>query len=433
MTKKNVIIAYISVLFVFAAQIVDMFFIHNDGSLFGGNVVARIIGIVIAIIASIFLKFNIKRICFKRYGWIFEILIGAFFAIGSAALYYGVEYIILKYVKGYANVTVNVSFPNVNDMMSLRGKIFAIGLFCFTVLIEALFKELFFRGFLISQFFKKYGLRKSNIIQSVFYTLIVIPTVLRYLQEGRFVGYGLKMTAFAIGCTLLVDFVSGIKWGLYYRVNGTVWMSVADHFFNHLVLTCIFITHGAMPMKWVVIETLAIQCISFIMFMPLYFSRDRQNEEIAVEVAVRRELAGLHVDDYSPSPVRRYLENKRQQRIEEFARKRNIPVPKPDLRFPKDFEDAVSLKDSNFFSEEQLARSMKEFETQGEQLTEKQENVVLTEENPSEMSDESFEDVDLTEDIEETVEESDEVTENGENISKLIKGFFDENFEKHTY
>lgn len=440
--SKKIATVFIAAFLVLLFQTCDIFFIHTRGSLFGGNVIARIAGIAVFIIASILLKFNVRNFCFRRYGFVFEILIGIFYAAVPAALVYGAEYTVLT-LKGYENLKLNISFPNVNDAMSLKGTLLAVGLFMFTVLLQSLFKELFFRGFVISQLFDKFGLRKSNIIQAVLYTILLVPTIAEFILTGRFRGYGWQMTAFIIACNLFVDFISAIKWGLFYRVNGTVWMSTADHFVNNMLLTCVYITYGMMPMKWYVIQAVLVQVVSLAMFVPLYFKRDKQNEEIAAEMAVQRELAGLPVDNYSPSPVRHFVENKRFERQTEIAKRKNMPLPQKNIKFPKDLEEPVSLQDTDFFSRDRLAESIEVVDIKDNSIGET-DNISNIESTPSEMSKAFFEDVkqktlkadvDITSGMKtEEAKETDDIDEGEKNnISKLVQGYFEENFNKHTF
>ncbi len=433
---------FIAAFFVLLFQTCDVFFIHTQGSLFGSNVIARLAGLGVFIIASLLLKFNIRNFCFRQYGFVFEILIGVLYAVIPAAIVYGAEYTVLL-TKGYENLHLNISFPNTNDAMSFKGTLLAIGLFMFTVLLQSLFKELFFRGFVITQLFDKFGLRKSNVIQAVLYTLLLVPTILQYIISGRFRGYGWQMTAFIIVCNLFIDFISALKWGMFYRVNGTVWMSTADHFVNNMLLTCVYITYGMMPMKWYVIQAVLVQIISFVMFIPLYFKRDRQNEEIAAEMAVQRELAGLPVDNYSPSPVRHFVENKRFEKQTEIAKKRNMPPPKKNIRFPEDLEEPVSLQDAGFLPADRLAASVEVIGINDNAAEENPDGISPVESTPAEMSEAFFEnikqkalktDVDITSGMkEEDAKETDGVSESGNNISKLVQGYFEENFNKHTF
>lgn len=442
MGKKKLVFAYIAAILMIALQAVDVFYIHSTGTLMATNIVSRIAGIVIIIVFSLILKSNVKKLCFKRYNMFFEMVNGFFLAAIPVAFVFGAEYMVLRFVKGYGNLKINVNFPNINDGMSMKGMLFALGVFALTVFIQSLFKELVFRGFLISQMFDKYGIGKSNMVQSIFYTLMLVPNIVQMYMTGRFNGFGWQMTAFIIGCNLFVDFLSGFKWGLCYRVTGSVWLSTVDHFTNNMLLTCLYITYGVMPMKWYVLQAVAVQIISFAMFLPVYFRRDRANEEIAAEVAVQRELAGMTVDNYSPSPVRHFIENQHRIRQEETAKKKNMPVPADTrIRFPSDYEEPVSISEIRPAMQDTLIESVKN--DGAEQTPEPSENTTGIDSSPSEMTKEFFDnvveqssktDVDITSNMDESkAKETDDVSESADNISKLVKGYFQDNFEKYTY
>lgn len=433
--NSKVVIALAATLIVMAFQAIDIIYIHQDGSLFGGNVIARIAGIGVAIIAAVILRFNIKNFCFKTFNWFVEILYGFVFAVIPFAVCLGAEYVALT-LKGYDNLHLNIWFPNTNTDMSIKGTILAMGLFTATVLLEAVFKELFFRGFLITQFFDKFGIKKANFIQAFFFMLMIVPETLDQISAGAYRKENLMTTLFVIGCSLTLEFMSGIKWGLYYRVNGTLWMSVSDHFFNHMLLQCLYITYSVLPPKWAILEAFGVQVVSFCMFIPLYFKRDKLNEEIALEVAVRRELAGLPVDNYSPSPLRRFIENKNFERQEEYARKRNLPTPKKEKKSYADFEEAVSLEESTLYVSGRVSEEKLE---ELEKITGESAEEIISEIEQSEPSSVIEEAVNETALPEENVsaESEDKSTEDSavgaDNISKLVHDYFEENFNKHTF
>lgn len=443
--KKKVLLAFIAALLVLAFETVDVFYVHSTGSLFASNVVSRFVSIAVVIIFSLAVKSNIKKLCFRTYNWFFELFKGFLLAAIPAGAVFAAEYglmILLGMSPG-----ISISFPNTNDGMSMKGRLFAIGVFALTVLLQSVFKELVFRGYLITQLFEKFGIGKANTIQAIFYTLLLCPRIANMILTGRFTGYGWQMTAFIIGCNLLVDFMSGIKWGLYFRVSGSVWMSTADHFANNIILTCLSVYSG-MPMKWFVIQAVAVQTLSLIMFVPIYFRRDRLNEEIAAEVAIQRELAGMTVDNYSPSPVRHFIEDRYRVKQEENARKRNMPMPADTrIRFPSDFEEPVSIADMKLVAEEEFIKTVNN--DGAESTPEEDDSIEKMTSSPSEMSKKYFDnvvekssktDVDITAGMNEgdakeahSVSENDEKSGQAENISKLVQGYFNENFNKHTF
>ena len=416
MKKNKIVVLYIITLAVLVLQTIDIFFIHKDGSLFGGNIVARITGIGVAIIASIIMKFNIRNVCFRSYNWIFEILYGVLYAAVPVAICMGAEYAALT-LKGYEHLKLNIWFPNTNNDMSIKGTVLAMGLFAVTLMIESVFQELFFRGLLITQFKKKYSYQVTIIVQALLFTLMIVPTLAKNIISGELRHEKTSSIIFVIACSILVEFISGAKWGLYYRVNGTLWMSTADHFISDMLLQCLYVTYSAMPAKWAVVEALAVQTLSLLIFLPLYFTRDRINEENAIEAKVQRELAGLHVDNYSPSPIRHYLEN---------TRRKNVPYPERKPISRDGLEEPISLTEFGLTNEQK-----------SNEKTDIQIGSLKT--APSEMSKAFFEEVKdkslKTRKSDNNPEQKDDTdfTGGADNISKLVSEYFNDDFKKHTF
>lgn len=426
MKKNRIAVLYIAAFAIFIMQAVDVFFIHKDGSLFGDNIIARITGIGVVIVASIFLKLNIRNVCFRSYNWIFEILYGVLYAAVPVAIFLGVEDAALS-LKGYEHLNLNIWFPNTNDDMSIKGTLLAMILFSITLIIEAVFQELFFRGLLITQLKQKYSYQKAIIVQALLFTTMILPTIAKDIMSGELRNESAPTVIFIVACSILVEFISGIKWGMYYRVNGTVWMSTADHFTNNMLLQCLYVTYSPMPLKWSIVEVLAVQILSFLIFLPLYFTRDKINEENAIEANVQHELADLHIDNYSPSPVRHYIENRSAERREENTRKRNTPLPER-RPIPQDgLEEPVSLRDfelnERIKSDEESSANIGSFTT-----------------SPSEMSKAFFEELKdkslktrKSNIHNEPQEEDTEFTGGTDNISKLVNEYFEDDFKKHTF
>jgi len=405
MKNKRLTITYISVIAVIVLQAVDVLFIHKDGSLFGNNFIARIAGIGVAIIASILLNFNIKSFCFKTYNWFFEIIYGVLFAAVPFIICIGGEFVSLTF-KGYNALKFNIWFPNTNDDMSIKGTILAMGLFTATIILEAVFQEMFFRGFLITQFHSRYGMSRSNIIQDALFIIVCIPEIYTKINADESARKSITTAVFIIICYILSVFVAGFKCGLYYRASGTLWMATADHFAYKMLMQCIYITYSTMPLKWYVLQALALQLMSLVLFIPLYFRRDKLNEEIATETAVRKELSHLQIDNYSPSPLRHFFETRSKLRREEFARIRSFTKPIKETKNPSDFEEPVSLSDSGFFTEAfQPSDNLKNISSG---------NAVTYEGQPED-------------------EGTAKIGENGKNISDLVNDYFEDNFNKHTF
>ena len=422
--KKRVGIAYAVTVGVLLFQVVDVFFIRSSLPLLSTNIFARLLGIVILIVFSDALGFSLKKFCFKSYGWFFEVLYGLFFSLVPIIVVYLGKYIYFLY-RGYENLTLSFRPSGFGDYDGSRKYIINAVVYILTLLLVAAFKEIFYRGYLITQFSGKYGVPISIFIQSIIYMISFVPTLAYYWVTGRFEFQGPLMSFFLICGHLFYNLVSGIKWGLFYRVNGTVWMSVTDHFFTNFVVSSFFFTENRLPEKWYIIEVVIIQFVSIAMFIPFFIKRDRQNELAAAEFALSQEALKMGFDNYSPSILRKQLDKRNQQKIES---ERNMNY------LERQFEDPVSLSEIKLPDENDLTASVRGFAI-NDSAFEHDTEVTPLDKKPSEKVSEYFDDSIGREHSSRNPVKSDtqSADKNAENISKLVKGYFEDNFDKHTF
>lgn len=420
--KKRVIIANFVIIGIFIFQILDVFFLKSSLPLFSTNILARVFGITFLLVCSGLLGFNLKKFCFKSYGWFFEILYGIFFSAIPILVVYLAKYIYFLY-RDYENLTLSFRPSGFGANDGSTKYIINVVVYILTLLLVAAFKEIFYRGYLISQFSGKYGVPLSIFIQSIIYMLSFVPTLAYYWFNGRFEFQGPLMSFFLICGHLFYNLISGVKWGLFYRVNGTVWMSVADHFFMNFVVSSFFFTESRLPEKWYIIEVIVIQLLSIAMFMPFFIKRDRQNELAAAEFALSQEALKMGVDNYSPSIIRKRIDRKNVIKNESET----------ERGFEQHFEEPISLGDIKMPDESDLTSSVRGFAI-NDSFFDYSTEVTSLDKLPSEKVKDYFDDVIGREHTEKTESEGSDVeNNNAENISKLVKGYFDDDFNRHTF
>lgn len=417
--KKRVGIAYAVTVGVLLFQVVDVFFIRSSLPLLSTNIFARLLGIVILVVFSGALGFSLKKFCFKSYGWFFEVLYGLFFSLVPILVVYLGKYIYFLY-RGYENLTLSFRPSGFGDYDGSRKYIINAVVYILTLLLVAAFKEIFYRGYLITQLSGKYGVPISIFIQSIIYMISFVPTLAYYWVTGRFEFQGPLMSFFLICGHLFYNLICGVKWGAFYRVNGTVWMSVADHFITNFVVSSFFFTENRLPEKWYIIEVIIIQFVSIAMFIPFFIKRDRQNELAAAEFALTRESLKMGVDNYSPSIIRKHFERINQDR--------NPTYPE------RQFEEPISLGESKMPDESDLASSVRGFAI-NDSAFEYNTEVTAFDETPSEKVASYFDGSIGREHInrDSSQPDTESASKNAESISKLVKGYFEENFDKHTF
>lgn len=420
--NKRVLIANLVTVGVFIFQFIDVFFLHSNSPLFSTNVIARLVGTVVLIIFSGVLGFSLKKFCFKSYGWFFEVLYGLFFSAIPILTVFFLKYVYFLY-RDYENLTLTFRPSGFAPFDGSQKYIVSVIVYIFTLLLVAVFKEIFYRGYLITQFSSKYGVTKSIFFQGIIYTLSFAPTLAYYWYTGRFEFQGPLMSFFLICGHLVYNFLCGIKWGMFYRVNGTVWMAVADHFFTNFVVSSFFFTESRLPEKWYIIEVIVIQLFSIVMFIPFFMKRDRQNEMAAAEFALSREALKMGVDNYSPSVIRKKLDERNNLRAERASENTEVYYR----------EEVIDLNDTKLPTEDDLTSSVTGFainDTDFEHTTE----VDSYNSKPS-LDVQNYFDNSIDRNVSETAEEKNElpITDNAENISRLVKDYFDESFNKHTF
>ena len=282
--KKNTEILIAAIVAVFAAHFIDAFLIKSSDSIFSDSIFARIIGLVIIFIAGKLMNKNIRKRCLGGFGWYFEILYGIIFAVVPLALAYGSELIYFR-IKGFHR-SIIVSFfpPNLQEGRSLG---IAFAAFASALLLNVFFKELF-RGFIMNRVFGRLSFRKTVLLQAVIMTLLSSVTTLKNIDN--FNGRELSDIVITLVASTAATFLSSVKWGYYYHVNGSVWMAIADHFVNSFVLTCVFLSPDRLPDRWLVVKAFVVQVISFLIFIPFYYQRDRINSEMAKEMKTRHDV-----------------------------------------------------------------------------------------------------------------------------------------------
>ena len=373
----------ISVIAVFVAQIIDVFFIRCDETIFGDVIFARIAGIIITFIATKKLGIRLKKRCLGRYGWYFELFYGIAFSVAPMLVVYTAELVYFK-IKGYYSDLYISFYPPTTEGGSLAAE---LALYIFALLINVFFKEIF-RGFLLNGLYKKYGSKKSTYIQGFISTLLSSVLMVGMAVHGVFSERETVDVAIIITASLVSTFISSVKWGFYYKVNGSIWMAMADHFVNSFVMTCIYLSPDRLPDKWLLVKSLVVQVISCIIFIPFYYRRDRVNAEYAKEMKTRREVLSA------------------------------MNESTPDL-------DEKSASD-NFMM-------MMNETNQNRKFGESKNNEILDfDRNPKEYSNSFFEDaVDAT--VKTSSDKKEDTAESSDSISKLVGEYFQKQLDKNTF
>lgn len=397
--EKRVSVALIVTALIFAFQAIDVFLIKSDGTIFADTIVARILGLITVIVAARMLKFNIRRRCLNSYGWYFELLYGVGFSIAPLIVIYVSELVYFRINGFYKDVSIFMLAPDGRDSNLLL----PLAVYAFALLFNVLFKEIY-RGFMLNQLGKKLGAKWANVLQASICTLMSLIYVVRAFAENSFSGSKTVDIVITVLASTAATFISSMRWGYYYKVNGSIWMAIADHFVNIFVLTSIFFSPDRLPDKWLLVKSLVIQVISCIIFIPFYYKRDRVNAEYVKEMKTRHDVLSAmneseaNLDEETASNNFMMMMNESEQ-SKRFGRIKENEILDFD-RKPREYSKGVLGTDSGRTEKER--KSSDEHKKSG---SGKKRRMRSTESVP----------------------------ESAESISKLVDEYFKKNFDKHTY
>ena len=214
---RNSIIIFILCLIVHAIEVI---FIRTDETIFAECFINKVFGIVVLFILLYLLKWKWKDIGFKKENIIKNIFKGFLLCTIFYTLGFIIEFIILNINGNPGHFEFFATgFSLTGNTVKQTGIQFVLMCIAFNI-INVWMEEGLFRGFYLTYLNKKFDTKKTIYIAA--------------LLDGDM--NLLSFIVMSIGYVILSG-IMGIKWGYLYKMTGSVWMGLADHFFNNCVIT----------------------------------------------------------------------------------------------------------------------------------------------------------------------------------------------------
>lgn len=397
--EKKVSVAFLLTAAVFVIQLVDLFFIKSDEDIFGDTFVARILGIVLIYVVSSMLEFHVKRRCFNGFGRIFELAYGVAFSLAPIVLVYAAELIYFKIKGFYHDVSLTLIPPNITK----RGLYASLAIYAVALLVNVFFKELY-RGFMLNQLFRRFGSNRSIYIQAALCVVLLIPYIIAAFADGGFDGKPTLDIVITVAASIAGVFISSLRWGFCYKVNGSLWMSLADHFVNTFIMTCVYFSPDRLPDKWLLVKSLVIQVISCVIFIPFYYRRERVNAEYKKEMKTRHDVLSA-MNESENGIDEKTVSNNYLMMMNETEQNKRFGSIKQNEVLDFDREPGAYAKKYSPAYNEKTERNRHESNRDGKRSGGRKRKMRSTEAVP----------------------------ENAESISKLVDEYFKKQFDKNTF
>lgn len=228
---KNSIMLFLVCLFVHTFEV---FVIRTDETIFAECFINKVFGIL--------LLYFVLRIIGKKWrdiGFVKEkFLLNCLKGFGICAVFYAigflVEFLVLKIQGNPGHIEFFVTgFSLTGNVVKQTGIVFVLMCIFFNV-INVWMEEGLFRGFFITYLGERYSQRKALYIAALLFGVWHLVTPFRSLMDGEMT---VEMFAVMSVGYMILSALMGIKWGLLFEYSNSVWIGLADHFFNNCIVT----------------------------------------------------------------------------------------------------------------------------------------------------------------------------------------------------
>ncbi len=257
-TLRSILLIYI-ICFIFRG--IEYMYIRTDQSILGEAFIHKLIGIAVLFISLKYLSIGADKIGFQPKNIFKNVFYGLLLGISVYIIAYAAEFLIQLSSNNVPSLKLFVSSYSIDGNFGNQTGIIFFVICVIGNVINVVMEEGIFRGLFLNIAEKRYSFSVSVIISSVLFGFWHIAAPLRSFLDGERSLYGTLLMMLML---IVTTGITGAKFCLLTKISGSLWLAMADHFFNNAIINILHISTTSGTDELQVVRITIAQTISFL-------------------------------------------------------------------------------------------------------------------------------------------------------------------------